>query len=236
MYRFYLRRWLYKKELQRLTVSVNGLSLALPSRCAGIKEELILYGIHEPLASSCYSNLLKPKDIIFDIGTNIGYYMSVADKALNGECSIYGFEADPELAELARTNGKKLRAQCNVEHLAVAEHTGTTIFFVSEVSNWGTLRARDDLRLSNKVEVRCTSLDNYAKTSNTNPDVIRMDIEGGEILALRGGRRVLSRTRLLFMELHCAFLADSEIEEICDILEDAELQHVIWFNRYYDWP
>ncbi len=215
---------------------VEGVSLHLPKRNAGIKEELILYGVHEPFATSTYKKLLRPGDVIIDVGTNIGYYLAVANSALSGKCMIHGFEADPELARLAMTNCKIQQSECHIQHTAIADKRGVSTFFTSDVSNWGTLLERDELRLSGQVKVPTTTIDNYCEEHCITPTVIRMDIEGGEILALRGARQVLNDARLIFLELHCAFLDDKELMEILDILESSGLGQALWFDRYYDWP
>jgi len=95
---------------------------------------------------------------------------------------------------------------------------------------------RADLKLVDRIRVPARSIDDYAVENGLMPDVVRMDIEGGEIFALRGACQTMRRTRLLFLELHCCFLSDSDLAEIVDILSVSGLKKIIWFDRYYDWP
>jgi hypothetical protein len=66
------------------------------------------------------------------------------------------------------------------------------------------------------IKVPGISLDEFAYTQvNPLPHVVKMDIEGGEVLALPGMRRLLREARpLIFLELHgpeAAQLAWSEL-------------------------
>ena len=235
-YRRYLKLALYGFKLGQKKAFIEGIPLCLPARKAGITEELILYGVHEPFATTVYKGILRSGDTILDVGTNIGYYLAVADSTLSGQCILHGFEADPELAQIAAINCKHLQARCSINHTAIADQCGLATFFVSDVSNWGTLRKRDELCLSGEVQVKTTTIDSYCEEYGVIPTVIRMDIEGGEILALRGARQSLKQVRVVFLELHCAFLDDEELAEIIDILATAGIGRGLWFSRYYDWP
>lgn len=235
-YKYFARKLINFSLLQRSCANVEGVPIALPDRIDGIKEELILYGKHEPLATVEYKRLLKPKDVIFDIGSNIGYYLLIADKALESACCIRGFEPDPELVKLAQENANKLNSDIRVEHFAISDRVGKVNFFVSDVANWGSVVENKELKQRNKIEVQATTIDNYVQMHGIWPTVLRMDIEGGEILALRGARQTLQRVRLVFIELHCMFLSDGQLDEILDILDYSNFTQFIWFDRYYDWP
>jgi hypothetical protein len=54
------------------------------------------------------------------------------------------------------------------------------------------------------IEISACTLDNFGYTqSNSLPDVIKLDIEGGEVLALPGMARILREARpILLLELH----------------------------------
>lgn len=236
-YRFYLRKAFQYYKLHKDTAHLFGHTLKLSERRAGISEELILYGLHEPLATKLYIQSLRAGDVIFDVGCNIGYYLLVADHALKGNCHIHAFEPDPELAALACSNARTLNSSISVEQLAISDRNGKATFFTSKVSNWGTLISQPELRLVTKeIEVLATSIDDYSTKNSVTPTVIRMDIEGGEACAILGARKTLQQVRLLFLELHCTFLTDDQIQQILDTLGISGFNSCIWFNRYYDWP
>jgi Methyltransferase FkbM domain len=56
-------------------------------------------------------------------------------------------------------------------------------------------------RMRKRVEVEVISLDDYAADNGiTTLDLLKMDVQGGELNALRGARKLLHRTRYLFLE------------------------------------
>ncbi|WP_226702304.1 FkbM family methyltransferase [Microbulbifer elongatus] len=236
MYRHAMKKIAYANRLNSSEALVHGHILSLPERTAGIKEELLLYGVHEPLSTKLYQQHLQEGDIIFDVGTNLGYYITVANTALSGNCKIFGFEPDPELYELAKQNGAKLASPVTMTHAAASDSDKALQFYRSEVSNWGTIVPRECLQLSEKVNVSGVRVDSFAKKTGIEPTVLRMDIEGGELLALRGSKEILKSVRLIFIELHCVFLERHELEEIFSILAEAGFESANWVDRYYDWP
>lgn len=237
VYRLYAKRILMFPMLSRKVALVMGNKIALPSRWRGIKEELVLYGVHEPCATAKYLELLKPGDVVLDVGSNLGYYIAVADHGLEGNGEIHGFEPDEELCELARLNCSKLGAKCSVSMGVVSDTEGERDFYPSSISNWGSMLYRDDLRPQSVVRVRSMTVDSYCRTAGIRPSVIRMDIEGAEWMAVRGAAQTLSSFRpLIFMELHCAFMTKKQIAEIFRTLRMSGYSGAVWINRYYDVP
>jgi len=53
-----------------------------------------------------------------------------------------------------------------------------------------------------RPDIRKITIDLYARATQTHPDIILMDIEGAEVLALRGARETLERGTTLFVSVH----------------------------------
>jgi FkbM family methyltransferase len=89
-------------------------------------------------------------------------------------------------------------ANCDVVEAAVAEGVGSTGFTEGENASTGRVDA------SGHIRVPSVSLDAFVhEQGHPPPTVIKMDIEGGEVSALRGGRRVLQDARpILFLATH----------------------------------
>ncbi len=84
--------------------------------------------------------------------------------------------------------------------------SGPAVFLVHESGGMGKAAGsagRDD-RYQSELTVPGLSLDDFVYgQGNPPPQVVKMDIEGGEVLALPGMRRVLREARpLMLMELH----------------------------------
>ncbi len=69
---------------------------------------------------------------------------------------------------------------------------------------------REDARFGTPVrarEVRALTLDDFCRARRVEPDVIKVDVEGGETAVLRGARGLLRRRRaVIFLEVHHALL------------------------------
>ncbi len=235
IYRHTALRLLRRHRLTRQTARVFGVDLRLPDgRRAGIVEELLLYGIHEPAATAFYQSLLRPGMTVLDVGTNIGYYLAVASERIGESGRIVGLEPDPELHRIAQQNAERMAAPIDVLHAAVSDTDGYAEFYPSEVSNWGALRKAPDLKQLSPLRVRTVTIDTLCKELSLEPDAVRMDIEGLEAAALSGAEEVLRRRPVLFIELHLYVLSDNDKDKLASRLSDYD--RFVAISRYYDWP
>ena len=145
----------------------------------------------------------KPEDIktILEIGARDG----VETLALNHfypQAHIYSFECNPATAPLWRKNTENI-ANITLVQKAVSDKDGTISFFPIDpektVSDWidGNPGASSLLKASGKyevekyaqkeIEVETTTLSTFLKQNNINHiNFIWMDIQGAELMALRG--------------------------------------------------
>jgi FkbM family methyltransferase len=89
---------------------------------------------------------------------------------------------------------------------AVADKSGSTTFLVHESGGMGKIKAAPGQTqgFEREISVQTIALDDFA-VANPFPQLIKIDIEGGEVLALRGmGRLLRERRPILFLELHGA--------------------------------
>lgn len=55
----------------------------------------IFYDVYEPATINFYEQIVKSKRIVWDIGSNIGFYVSMAGIILKGKGEIFAFEPVP---------------------------------------------------------------------------------------------------------------------------------------------
>lgn len=172
-------------------------------------------GTYEPELQAALADLVRPGMIAYDVGANIGYIsLQLAAHASPGG-RVFAFEALPaNLARLGRNlalNG--LGAVVEVIPAAVVEAVRPVQFLVGPSDDMGKAAGsagREKIAYSETIDVRGLSLDAfaYAGTSATAPaprlpDIVKMDIEGGEVLAMPGMRRLLQEARpVMLLELH----------------------------------
>ena len=165
-------------------------------------------GTYEPELQAALRELIRPAAIIYDVGANIGYVSLLLSKACGPAGRVYAFEALPANAERWRKNMalNGMGDRLNLFSGAVTQASGPVTFLVHASGGMGKAAGsagRQDRYLS-EISVPGISLDEFVYVQgNPAPEVVKMDIEGGEILALPGMRRVLAEARpLMLMELH----------------------------------
>ncbi len=165
-------------------------------------------GTYEPELQAAIRELVEPGAIIYDVGANIGYVSLLLAQAAGEAGHVFAFEALPENAgrwcRNIELNG--MSSRLSLFSGAVIQASGPVRFLVHASGGMGkaTGSAGRDDRYQAEVTVPGISLDEFVYgQGNPPPQVVKMDIEGGEVLALPGMHRVLTEARpLMLMELH----------------------------------
>lgn len=152
---------------------------------------------------------IKSGDIVLDAGANIGGFVVQAAKVLNNTGQIYAFEPN---ADNIKTLQKNLKlndiTNCEIIDLGLWSETKKMEFFISHRPGEHTLINYDDTTSFQKkgvLQINCDKLDNIVQRYKIEKiDYLKMDIEGAEIEALKGGKQCLSNFNpfLLIEALH----------------------------------
>ena len=131
--------------------------------------------------------------IAFDIGANLGWVsMQLAKK-----CKVvYAFEPDPRNYKLLMKNAKRRRIDTFPN--AISDTVGWVRMEFAKKPNLNTICTDKGTKVS------CITIDYFLKAFSGAPNFIKMDIEGGEVAALRGASnffKVGSNIKIL-MEMH----------------------------------
>ncbi len=167
---------------------------------------------------------LKKDDVFYDVGASVGLFSTIAAKVLT-EGHVVSFEPDPEnlkcLKENLQLNDLK---NFSAQHLAVGERSGKMKLYTAG-SNAFSPSLQKVNGIDSFIEVDVRSVDELLASENLPfPTVVKIDIEGAEMIALKGMFKTLSsknRPRMLLIEIHPDFLPafDSSPEEILEYLE-----------------
>ncbi len=166
-------------------------------------------GTYEPELQAALRALVKPGMVAYDVGANIGYVTLLLARAVGERGRVFAFEALPAHVERLRANVKLngMESRVMIFSGAVTSSESPVRFLVHGLDGMGKAegsagRRADDYK--SEITVPGISLDEFVYTNgNTPPQVIKMDIEGGEVLALPGMSRVLAEARpLMLLELH----------------------------------
>jgi FkbM family methyltransferase len=165
-------------------------------------------GTYESDLQDAARKLIQPGDVVYDVGANVGY-VSLLSARLSGKSGkVFAFEALPENVARLRKNVliNTLESRITVTHAAVIDTVRLVIFLTHPSGAMGkTLgSAGRDEQYSGRITVPGLALDAFVYDENhPTPDIIKMDIEGGEGKALAGMPRLLTEKRpILLIELH----------------------------------
>jgi FkbM family methyltransferase len=154
---------------------------------------------YDPEMHELYAALVRgdaPPRVFFDVGANHGMHSL---RLLAHGVRVVSFEPNPAchafLLDCCKANG--LRPE--LEPVAVGEAPGSAELVVPGDRTW-LGRTVPEVQESWRKEVRIwrvpqVSLDVYAGARGVVPDLVKIDVEGGEIAVLRGARRLLSTAR-----------------------------------------
>jgi FkbM family methyltransferase len=143
--------------------------------------------------------LIKPGDVILDVGANIGYFCLLFAKWLRGTGRVYAFEPFPRTVERLKRNlelNPRLKALVHLRETAVSDFVGSLSMSAPDEGNSGC----NYLSARGKADVAVTTLDAFVQQESfSRVDLIKVDVEGSEVALLKGARETLERFRPLVM-------------------------------------
>jgi FkbM family methyltransferase len=168
---------------------------------------------------------LRATDNYYDIGSCIGF--TAISAAKNSGCNVFAFEPDSELAEHLRYNIflNLLNDRIKVNEWAVSDSDGTVDFFTSG-SNGASPALAKTQDQARKITVKTYKIDSAIKQNILMmPSVIKIDIEGAELMALKGMSDALHASngpRVIFIETHPPFMSQfgHTVEMLQQFLKD----------------
>jgi FkbM family methyltransferase len=143
--------------------------------------------------------------VILDIGSrDLG--QSIEFNSVFPEAKIYAFEPNPEQFQICLQLSENY-SNIGVEELAVGETDGTCEFYIT-IGNIGASSTLEPLDVPfgttnayHKVSARMTRLDSWLKENNIEQvDVLWMDTQGIELMALRGMGDHLKKVKFIHCE------------------------------------
>jgi FkbM family methyltransferase len=185
-----LGRHLVKLLLKgNLSINLNDLHISGPIELRGQ-----LYGIltskMEPFMSKIFKDTVKSNMVVLDLGACLGYYSLLAAKA---GAKVYAFEPDQRLFPYLVANIERNGFIDDVIAVpkAVSNKTGVIPFFLHDCPELNSLFDASG-EVNQTVPVECITLDEFLDEAVV-VDLIKMDIQGAELHALKGMERTIAR-------------------------------------------
>lgn len=182
----------------------------------------VLEGTYEPQETAFFRRHVRKGCVVLDVGANIGLFTIMASCLVGETGRVYAFEALPENIAMIRSSLAENRLSSNVTlyHALVADRERDDLEIAfhpleeqdtrSPLAHLGGsfVVGRDQILppYLRRKPIRTLPLDEMVPASDR-VDFIKIDIEGAEMLAMRGASRILDRDRPMIMtEVHPAQL------------------------------
>jgi FkbM family methyltransferase len=166
---------------------------------------------------------LSEGSVCVDVGANLGYLSILMAQLVGKGGRTIAFEPMPDTFEVLRENIKVNRLE-NVVLVAaaVSDETGSAALLTMASEGVAKTASMVGYRLegpAQKTVVRSLRLDDYFAGSARLPDLIKIDVEGAELMVLKGARETITRGGpALIVEIHGWGSRGSQ--EVLDLLSE----------------
>lgn len=156
-------------------------------------------GSYERANQSLAQDLVRPGDVVYDLGANVGYFTLLFSELAGGDGRVVAYEPLPRNLEFLR------------RHLALNRRTNVEVVAAAVGAAAGTMRFADQagacqgrLDPHGRLQVEVTTLDREVfDLGRPAPNALKLDVEGGEAHVLDGAAEILARFRpAVWIETH----------------------------------
>lgn len=206
-------RWTRARLVPRSRIWVQveeGLAEGLWMRVQLPEETFLWRGDHEPDVQAVLGKLAQPGWVTYDVGSYVGFFALAMARAAGPAGRVVAFEPDPESAARLRENVARNQMDNYIQVVeAVAWHKSA-----DQIPYRRGAQARSQggvvadgmnpvLAAGEQILVRSISLDEFIADGNPAPQLMKVDVEGGEALVLAGAEKLIIRGKpLIICEVH----------------------------------
>lgn len=195
---------------QERTINIQGFKMLIDPKDTYVMRKTFraynTYRVHEPATTALFRKIIKPGDRFLDIGANIGYF-SLLGASLGAK--VHAFEPEVKNVEYLRRNALVNGYDITVSPVALTNVDGEAeLFLCGYDSGHHTMKQDKGIKDYRKTSLMRKCLDLFIKDKHYDvdtvmldslemkPDVIKMDCEGSELLALDGMDKTLKENNV----------------------------------------
>ena len=159
---------------------------------SGVSRGIFAKGEFDPRVFEPLRDALKPGGVFLDVGANVGFYSMLALDVVGASGAVYAFEIDERpLRCLRKTISREGLRNFHLHETAVGDRDGEVGWNMREDSgNSGVVET------GGERQVKMTKLNTWWRGTGVKTiQAMKLDIEGAELLALRGAAELLRAER-----------------------------------------
>lgn len=159
-----------------------------------IERHLLQAGVFEPESTEATVRCLRPGQVVFDVGANVGYYTLLMAKLVGAGGQVHAFEPTTWAYERCQRNlslNPVLAAQpVFVNRAGLLAQVGRSVDAIE------SRFSAKVLAYQTREEMSFTTIDRYcAERGIKTVDFIKVDVDGHDVKVLRGARETIGKHR-----------------------------------------
>lgn len=188
-----------------------------------------------------WQQLVKPGDVILDVGAHIGLTVQRFLSLLNGKCQVIAVEPVLRNFELLKKNTSNFPANSvSLFNIALGDRDGFAMF--SQNKSFGAISQLTELRSNDETghwkdeeqqETPIHQLDSLIDLHHLpDPTFLKLDVEGAAGLLLAGAKRTLNRSKPI---VYCQYHSSQERREVADAVRNAGYRGMRFNEQKMTW-
>jgi len=196
-----------------------------PTKAAGWLYSIPVVGTFEKKETDYVRKIVRPGWVCVDVGACFGWYSVLLSRAVGASGQVHAFEPVRPNFECL-TDNVALNGSTNIRlnNLALGDQPGRLQLYLPLEGVSASFQPHSSLSKCTVLEADVTTLDSYTGQAGfARLDFLKADIEGAELLLLKGGRQTLQRfkpTLLLEIQAHSTRLFGHEPTAVFKFLKD----------------
>ncbi len=221
-----VHRWIQRLRPSGVVTIQHGLGKGLKIIANAESNVGYALGTTEPQVQDFFAAHLRPGDVVYDIGANVGFFTLIAAKMVGPTGRVYSFEPVPSTAQALRKNIALNRlTNVDVIEAAVGRSSGTGTLILGQSSL--DARLDPDGGDGSGLAVPVVSIDD--SPVDRHPTFVKIDAEGAEFDVLDGMRQTLATTPIptILCELHQEGDRDEHLAAFASALRDLSVEYTL---------
>lgn len=178
-------------------------------------------GVYEFWKTKLFFDIVKEGMTVVDVGVHKGYFSLLFAKLMNDKGRVLSFEPDSGNSFWFQKSVQANKYKCIMLYqCALSDSNGEATFYPGEESRYGSLFASyASAPEKEPVIVRTRTLDDVLQEEGiSSVDIMKIDVEGADLLVLKGAKKTLQASQNLKIAMDVDLKGKEQREQLFDLL------------------